>query len=143
MALKTEARKPLYAVVGAGDLAVENIKDLPVQVVAQASTILPKTTALVAEIPGKVAELPTLVKGLRGDAQTRATALTGKAFSTYGELVERGQKLVGSIRRGSATQTAEARIKTAKSQTKAATTSTTKAAKATAKAVEDAAAKIG
>jgi hypothetical protein len=136
MALKTEARKPLYAVVGAGDLAVENIKDLPVQVVAQATTILPKTTAFIAEVPGKVL-------GLRGDAQTRATALTGKAFETYGELVERGQKLVGSIRRGSAAQTAEARIKTAKSQTKAATTSTTKAAKATAKAVEDAAAKIG
>jgi hypothetical protein len=132
MALKTEARKPLYAVVGAGDLAVENIKDLPTQVVAQATTILPKTTAFVAEIPGKVTGLPIL-----------ATSLTGKAFTAYGDLVERGEKLVRSIRRGSATQTARAQVKTAKSQTKAATTSTTKAAKATAKAVEDAAGKIG
>jgi hypothetical protein len=73
MALKTEARKPLYAVVGAGDLAVENIKDLPTQVVAQATTILPKTTAFVAELPGK-------------------------AFSTYGTLISRGEKLVKSFR---------------------------------------------
>jgi hypothetical protein len=129
MALKTEARKPLYAVVGAGDLAVENIKELPTQLVAQATTILPKTTAFVVEIPGK---LPTLVKGLRGEA-----------FETYTGLVQRGEQLVRSIRRSSATQQAEAQIKVAKSQAKAATTSATKAAKATAKAVNKNAEKIG
>lgn len=87
MALRTEARKPLYAVVGAGDLAVENIKDLPADLVAQATQFVPRTTALVAELPGKV-------KGLRGEVETRATALTGKAFETYGELITRGQKLI-------------------------------------------------
>lgn len=140
MALKTEARKPLYAVVGAGDLAVENIKELPTQLVASATTILPKTRAFVVEVPGK---LPTLVKGLRGDVEGAATTVTGKAFETYGDLVERGQKLVRSIRRSSATEQAEAQIKIAKSQAKAATTSATKAAKATAKAANKAAEKIG
>ncbi len=107
MALRTEARKPLFAVVGAGDLAVENIKELPTQVVAISAT------------------------------------LPGKAFELYGDLVQRGQKLVSTIRRSSATQQAEAQIKVAKAQAKAATTSATKAAKATAKAVDTAASKIG
>ena len=132
MALKTEARKPLFAVVGAGDLAVENLKDLP----GQATELLPRTKAFVAEIPGRVLSLPTIVKGLPAD-------VTGKAFETYGDLVERGEKLVRSIRRSKSTEQAEAQIKVAKSQAKAATTSATKAAKATAKAVDKAAEKIG
>jgi hypothetical protein len=136
MAITTEARKPLYAFVGAGDLAVENIKELPTQVVAQATTFVPKTTALVAELPAKV-------KGLRGEVETFATQLTGKAFTAYGDLVVRGEKLVGAIRRNPATKQAEAQVKVAKSQAKAATTSATKAAKATAKAVDSAANKIG
>lgn len=118
MVLKTEARKPLYAAIGAGDLAVENIKELPTLVVAQAATFVPKTTALVTEIPGK-------------------------AFATYGTLVQRGEKLFNSIRRSSATEKAQAQIKTAKTQAKAAATSATKAAKATAKAVDSATDKIG
>ena len=111
MALRTEARKPLYAVVGAGDLAVENIKDLPADLIAQATQLVPKTTALVADLPGKV-------QGLRGEVETRATALTGKAFTTYGELVERGQKLVGTIRRTPATPPAQAPVKAAKASAK-------------------------
>lgn len=107
MALRTEARKPLYAVVGAGDLAVANIKELPGTLLAQAA------------------------------------GLPGKAFATYGLLVDRGQQLVGSIRKGSATQKAGSQIKVAKAQAKAATTSVTKAAKATAKAANDAVEKIG
>ncbi|HEX8004672.1 MAG TPA: hypothetical protein VF519_18450 [Mycobacteriales bacterium] len=111
MPLKTEARKPFYALAGVGDLAVENIKELP-------GTVRTQATSLVVTLPGKVTE-------------------------AYGDLVERGQKLVGSIRRSSATQQAEAQIKVAKSQAKAATTSATKAVKATAKAVDNAAEKIG
>jgi hypothetical protein len=136
MALRTEARKPLYAVVGAGDLAVENIKDLPAVLVAQATPIVPKTTALVTELPAKI-------KGLRGDVETGATKLAGKAFETYGDLVARGQQLVTSIRGSRSTQQAQAQVKIAKSQAKAATTSATKAAKATAKAASNAAEKIG
>lgn len=135
MAMKTDARKPLYAVVGAGDLAVENIKDLPTQV----TTLLPKTQAFVLDIPSKVAVLPIRVKSLRGEVET----FTGKAFATYGDLVERGEKLVRSIRKSSATETAKTKVATSKAQAKAATTSASKAAKATAAAVEDAAGKIG
>jgi hypothetical protein len=140
MALKTEARKPLYAVVGAGDLAVENIKELPTQLAAQAAAVLPKTRAFVVEVPGK---LPMLVTGLRGEVEERVEAVTGVAGRTYGELVERGQQLVRSIRRAPATEQAEEQVKVAKSRVKAAATSTTKAAKATAKAVDKAAEKIG
>jgi hypothetical protein len=120
MALKTEARKPLYALAGMGDLAVENIKEIPTQVA--------KATAMVTELPAKV-------MGLR--------EITRNVGENYGELVERGQKLVTSIRRSSATQQAEAQIKVARSQAKAATTSATKAVKATAKAVDKASEKVG
>jgi hypothetical protein len=134
--MKTEARKPLYAVVGAGDLAVENLRELPGDVVSKATTLIPMTTSIVTELPGKVL-------GLRGEVESRATALTGKAFEAYGDLVERGQKLVGTIRRSPVTQQAEAQVKVAKSQAKAATTSATKAAKTTAKATSKAAGKVG
>ena len=118
MSLTTEARKPFYAVVGAGDLAVEKTKDLPGDVVAKATTVVPRTTAMVVELPGKLG-------------------------AVYGDLVERGQKLFGSIRRQPATQVAVAQVKTARSQAKGAATSATKAARATIKAVDDAAEKIG
>lgn len=118
MSITTEARKPFYAVVGAGDLAVEKTRDLPGGVVATATAIVPRTTALVSELPAKLG-------------------------TVYGELVERGQKLFGSIRRQSATEVAVAQVKTARSQAKGAATSASKAAKATIKAVDDAVEKIG
>ena len=134
--LKTEARKPLYAWVGTADLALENIKELPTDVVAKATTLMPKAAALVTELPAKAKELRT-------EVETRSTKLTTKAFAVYGDLVVRGEKLVGAIRRQPSTKAAQAQVKTAKSQVKAATTSTTKAVKTTGKAVEDAAEKVG
>ena len=118
MSLTTEARKPFYAVVGAGDLAVEKTRELPGDVLAKATTLVPRSAAVVAVLPGRLG-------------------------AAYGELVERGQKLFGSIRRQQATQVAVAQVKTARSQAKGAATSATKAARATIKAVDDAAEKIG
>jgi heparin binding hemagglutinin HbhA len=120
--LTTEARKPLYAVVGVGDLAVAKTRELPTELAAKAATIVPRTTTLVTELP---------------------TKLQTVSVSLYGDLVTRGEKLVTSIRRQKATQEAVAQVKTAKARTKAAATSATKAVKATAGAVDGAAEKIG
>lgn len=118
MSLTTEARKPFYAVVGVGDLAVEKTRELPGDLVAKATTLVPRTTALAVTLPVKLT-------------------------AAYGELVDRGQKLFGSIRGQKATQVAAAQVKTARSQAKGAATSAGKAAKATIKAVDDAVEKIG
>ena len=136
MVLKTEARKPLYAYAGVIDLAVEKTRELP----AKATTVVPKAQVLVAEFPTKALGQ---AKELRTQLESRTTTLTLKTLGVYGGLVNRGEKLVGSIRRQQATQEAVTQVKSAKSRTKAAATSASKAAKATAAAVEDAAEKIG
>jgi len=149
-----EIRKPFHAYVGAVDLAVAKTRELPTEVITKAATFVPMTTSFVFELPSKA-------KSLRTGLESRSTTLTLKATGFYGDLVERGEKLVTSIRRQESTQAAVKQVKTAKAQakgaattatnaaktvstrTKAATTSAAKAADATTKAVEDAAQKIG
>ncbi len=114
----TEAAKPFYASVGVVDLAVEKTRELPTDLVAKAAILLPKTTALVAEMP---------------------TRITGR----YADLVTRGEKLVGTIRKAPSTKVATDQVKSAQAKAKAATTSAAKAVKATAKAVEKAADEVG
>ena len=117
-----ETRKPFYAYVGAVDLAVEKTRELPTEFFAKATTLVPKTTALVGDLPTKI---------------------TGKAAARYADLVVRGEKLVGTIRRAPNTKTAAAQVKSAQAKAKAATTSAAKAVKATAKAVDKAVDEVG
>lgn len=65
------------------------------------------------------------------------------ALKTYRDMSERGEKLVGSIRRSAYTKRAIDQAKTARSQVKAATTSVRKAAGTTAEATKQAAKKVG
>ena len=140
MTITTEARKPFYALAGTIDLAVETARELPTEVAAKATTLVPQATELATQLPFlAIAQ----AKELRTQVESTTTTLTLKGLTKYGEFVTRGEKLVGSIRRQKATKDAVAQVKTAKSQTKAATTSTSKAAAKTAKATSDAAAKIG
>ena len=65
------------------------------------------------------------------------------AVKTYRDMVVRGEKLVGSMRRSAYTRRAIDQAKTARSQVKAATTSVRKAAGTTAEATKQAAKKVG
>ena len=82
--LVTEAAKPLYAYVGALDLALEQAQSVPAQ----------------------VRTIPAQVKGLRGDVASRVEEVTGKATEVYTQLSVRGERLVTAIRRQPAAEVA-------------------------------------
>lgn len=134
-----EATKPLFAVVGVADLAIEQAKDVPALYVAEVK----KAQARLENVPAVVKTLPTQVKTLRADVETRVEKATEKATDLYAQLTVRGERLVTQIRRQPSTEAAIAEGKEAVRKAEAAATAAKKSAKAGEKAVEDAAAKIG
>jgi hypothetical protein len=119
--------KPLYALVGAGDLAAEKLKDAPERL-RDAPTLLAEASAtlttiankIATEAPERIAKLTTTVQdatgkagrpdtqALRGAAQTvalqqvgRLLEAAGKAVETYDELAERGKVVVERYTGGS------------------------------------------
>jgi hypothetical protein len=117
----TEAAKPLYAYVGALDLALEQAKGVPAQVRA----------------------IPAQVKGLRGDVETRVEQVTEKATEVYSQLTVRGERLVTAIRRQPATEVAVVEGKQAVKKAEQSATAARTSAKAGTKAAKDAAEKLG
>ena len=117
----TEAAKPLYAYVGALDLALEQAKEVPAQVRA----------------------IPAQVKGLRGDVASRVEEVTEKATEVYSQLTVRGERLVTAIRRQPATEVAVVEGKEAVKKAEQSATAARTAAKAGTKAVQDAAGTLG
>ena len=97
-----EATKPLFAVVGVADLAIEQAKDVPADV-----------TARVTKVQESVKTLPASVKNLRGEVETRVSTATEKATDLYSQLTVRGERLVTQIRRQPATEAAIAEGKEA------------------------------
>lgn len=134
-----EATKPLFAFVGAADLAIEQVKDVPALYVAEVK----KVQERIAEVPAQVKALPTQVKTFRNEVETRVEKATEKATDFYAQLTVRGERLVTQIRRQPATEAAIAEGKEAVRKAEAAATAAKKSAKAGEKAVEDAAGKIG
>ena len=127
-----EASKPLFAVVGVADLALEQVKDVPALYVAEVK----KASSRISEVPAQVKALPNQVKTLSDEVTEKATDL-------YAKLAVRGERLVTQIRRQPATEAAIAEGKEAVRKAEAAATAAKKSVKAGEKAVEDAAAKIG
>ena len=117
----TEAAKPLYAYVGALDLALEQAQSVPAQVRA----------------------IPAQVKGLRGDVETRVEKVTEKATEVYSQLTVRGERLVTAIRRQPATEVALVEGKQAVQKAEQAATAARTSAKAGAKAAKGAAGTLG
>ncbi|MCW2616395.1 MAG: hypothetical protein JWN08_3389 [Frankiales bacterium] len=134
-----EATKPLFAAVGVADLAIEQVKEVPALYVAEAK----KAQARFLEVPAAVKTLPTQVKSLRDDVETRVEKVTEKATDLYAKLAVRGERLVTQIRRQPATEAAIAEGKEAVRKAEAAATAAKKSVKAGEKAVEGAAAKLG
>jgi hypothetical protein len=109
-----EVKKPLFAFVGAADLALEQAK-----------------------------EVPASVKTLRGDVEERVEQVTGRASEVYGALSVRGERLLTSIRRQPATAAAVAEGKEAVRKAEAAAVAARASAHAGGKAVSDAATTLG
>jgi hypothetical protein len=145
--VRKEARKPLFAAAGAGDYAVEQMKRLPevyTEAIANYRTSAnTAVTSAVKDYRSAVSTLPSTVKDLPASLKTSFTELSGKANQFYGDFVQRGEKLVTSIRRQPATKEAVSQAKTAARQTRTATTHARRSAGAGKTAARSAAAKTG
>jgi len=146
----TETSKPLYAVAGYGDFAVEKIRELPEKVQGQFKTVqgelATRRTKLVerrTKLQEKVVTLPQDFQTFPTTVKTYVETASGKATAFYGDLAERGEKVVAQIRRRPTVKKAAAANKQAKTTAKAAKTTATKAASADVEAVKDAASQIG
>ncbi len=119
---------PFYALAGAGDLAVEKLREVPDRAAAiaadrkgaqeKATARLHEAGAKLTEAQAKVAEtvstLPTDLKSLQEKAQGlalqsvgRAAELAVKAREVYDELAERGKVVVDRQRKDGTEQAAE------------------------------------
>src|SRR5204862_6523814 len=101
----TESTKPLYALVGANDLAVAKLRG-GLTVLQERGTKLQES---VKSLPQDYKSLPTTVRNYASD-------VTGKATATLDELSTRGHKVVAQLRRRPATKRAVARSQQAKSR---------------------------
>jgi Mg-chelatase subunit ChlI len=148
--LKT-VQTPFYATVGVTDLAVEAVREYVADVQARVRGYqkdVQKTVAKVDLQPKVLRDQAVTVLSARVDA---LTALSGDAKAvpakvqtlvdenvavlndTYGDLVKRGESLVGRIRRQQSTQQTVKSAETTVSKAKTTKTQATKATKTTAK----------
>jgi ElaB/YqjD/DUF883 family membrane-anchored ribosome-binding protein len=125
-------RKPFYAYVGVADLAVEKLRALPDFYTHGFSTAQ-------AQVKHARGSFKTLPENVREQVQ----ALPKKAGESYAELVERGHKLVATVRNNPNTKAAVRQAKTARAQAKGAATSVRRSVNSVERVVENTAAKVG
>jgi hypothetical protein len=115
--MMAELRKPLYAYVGAGDLALEKLREVPAELPKIPSVLSDEASrlqdALAAEMSrlqdnlrmekmqsnfsvDQLRELPEHAKELRSQLEDYAATLGDKAFDLYQDLVARGERVVES-----------------------------------------------
>lgn len=122
MSLTTITRsKPFYVVAGAGDLAVKTARELPAKLHPSRLVVIKLDRD---DVTKAVSTLQTEAKALPAKAQTAAvTAAVGavdRADAAYEELLTRGRRVVGRIRRQKATQDLKRDAGTTVRRTKAA-----------------------
>ena len=135
MSLTTITRsKPFYVVAGAGDLAVKTVRQVP----AKLSIVRIERKDVEKAVSTLRAETVALPAKAQTAAVEAAVEVADQADAVYTELLTRGRKVVGRIRRQQATKDLKRDAATTVRRTKAATTTakkgaadTTKAAKAT------------
>jgi hypothetical protein len=146
--LKSEATRPIYAGVGATDLAVgfvrEYAADLQKKLSEVQKDVQTRVTDLdfepkalrdqaVAAIEARVAELQADAKSLPTRFQELLIGNAATVNETYVDLAKRGETLVERIRKQQSTQTTVAAAETTQAKAKTTKTQATKAAKTTAK----------
>jgi heparin binding hemagglutinin HbhA len=143
--LKNVDVTPLYAVIGAADLAVEKIrkasnevqvlvadadpKTVPAKMQAAATARVEAVTADMKARSSEADDFPTMAQNLFFEAMSEAVAI-------YGELAERGKELVTRARSQRETELLETQAKATVSKAKATVTTTKKSAAATKKSVK-------
>lgn len=126
--------KPLYAVVGAGDLAAQIIREARVKFDAKAMRDLAQAT-ISARIEGLQAEVknaPEQVLDIPVRMQAAVSDVVTNTVQTYGDLASRGRSLFTRVRKQQSTEDLERQLKSTVSRTKAAATTAKKSVKTTA-----------
>ena len=124
--------KPFYVVAGAGDLAVKTVRQVPARISAariERKDVQKAVSTLQAETVALPAKAQTAAVGAVVDVADRADAV-------YTELLTRGRKVVGRIRRQQATKDLKRDAATTVRRTKAASTTAKKGAADTATAAK-------
>jgi hypothetical protein len=135
---------PLYAIAGAGDLAVEKFRAVSDDVTTRFAKLDQKTlqSTLQTELTKRQAELskrlevlaaeaktvPAKLRELPSVAQAGLNTVLGQAEETYEDLAGRGKDLVTRIRHQKATEDLVAQAKTTVSKAKATRTTAKKTA---------------
>jgi hypothetical protein len=120
---KLRESKVFYAAAGAGDFAVEKLREVPVRL----NQLQEKTDA----------------KDIGGAAVAYVTQAGTRAVEVYDGLAERGKRIVGRVDRQKATQELEASAKATVRKARSAAGSARTTARSAAKAAGDASKKIG
>jgi hypothetical protein len=115
--------KAFYAAAGAGDYAVEKLREMPDRI----SRLQEKTDP----------------KDLGGAAVAYVTQVGARAAEVYDGLAERGKRIVSRVDRQKATQELEASAKNTVRKARAAAGSARQTARTAAKAAGDASKKVG
>ncbi|MGH3341609.1 MAG: hypothetical protein ACRDPK_01760, partial [Carbonactinosporaceae bacterium] len=133
--------KPFHAAAGAGDLAVEKLRDFQGKIVTLQSEVPSRIDALQNDakaLPSRIIALQAGALSLPQRAQTFAVSQVDRATEVYGDLAKRGRKIVTRVKRQKATGELRAQARTTVARAKATRTtaghgvaSTRKAAQAT------------
>lgn len=102
-------RKPLYAVVGAGDLAVAQLKELPAETQAVVDSQVKKAQALLASIreelksrlaalQARTSQLQDKAEGLKpNELKATVDGYVDRAKEAYTDLATRGEKVLTKV----------------------------------------------
>ncbi|SEG85914.1 Protein of unknown function [Thermomonospora echinospora] len=145
LAAKLRDNKAVYAVAGAGDLAVEKLREVPEQV----TRIRENMTRYQDEVRENVTRYQGDVRENLNRLQERIEVkeLPGAAVAyvtdVIDDLAERGKRIVTRVENQAATQELEASAKGTQRRAKATVTEAKKTARAASRAAGDASKKIG
>jgi heparin binding hemagglutinin HbhA len=128
MSLTTITRsKPFYVVAGATDVAVARLRDVPTKL----STVKIERRDLEKAAANLQLEVAALPARAQAAAVGFADDVTGRVDDVYGDLLARGRKVVGRIRRQPSTQDLKREATTTVRRTKATATTAKKSASTT------------
>ena len=135
--IKSEAVRPFFAYVGVTDLAVEAVREYVADVQAKVSgrDLQPKALRDQAAtvVSARVDALSKDAQAVPARVQTIVDENVSALGDAYGDLVKRGESLVGRIRRQQSTRDAVKSAETTKAKAKTTRTQAEKSAKATTK----------
>ncbi|HEX2312848.1 MAG TPA: hypothetical protein VHJ17_03895 [Thermomonospora sp.] len=145
LAERLRDNKAVYTMAGAGDLAVEKLREVPEQVTRLQDDFRQNLTRLQGEVRENVTRLQgrVEVRDLPGAAVAYVNHFSTRTVEVIDELAERGKKVVTRVENQAATQELQESAKRTQRRTKAAVGEARKTARAATRAAGDASKKVG